>query len=296
MKTRAATPSLREIQRRFFGFVRRPLDPHDRLAPLPHRGRFSSGRLQSLLKPNDRLSSADRLELYARQYWFRLLDSLREDFPGVRSILGEPVFTRLLQRYLVRQPSHSYTLRHLGARLPDFLARDRSIASARRAAALAMARLEWAKIEAFDAGELPLLQLPPDSQMPRRVRLQPYLRLLALPYPVDIWQGHLRSPTEAPELASNTLNPVRPATRVRRSPIVSFKPQPCWLVVHRYQDQIYLKRLDRVAFSLLESIDRGQSLSVAFAAVTRRFPHTPAWWSQKLTDWFADWTSLHWLA
>ena len=28
------------------------------------------------IKPNDRLSSFERLEIYNRQYWFRLLDCL----------------------------------------------------------------------------------------------------------------------------------------------------------------------------------------------------------------------------
>jgi len=31
------------------------------------------------IKPNDRLSSFERLEIYNRQYWFRVLASLDED-------------------------------------------------------------------------------------------------------------------------------------------------------------------------------------------------------------------------
>ena len=41
------------------------------------------------IKPNDRLSSFERLEIYNRQYWFRLLDCLYEDYPGLLSVLGK---------------------------------------------------------------------------------------------------------------------------------------------------------------------------------------------------------------
>jgi hypothetical protein len=36
------------------------------------------------IKPNDRLSSFERLEIYNRQYWFRVLDCLYDDYPGPR--------------------------------------------------------------------------------------------------------------------------------------------------------------------------------------------------------------------
>jgi len=40
------------------------------------------------IKPNDRLTSFERLEIYNRQYWFRVLGGLAEDFPGLRAVLG----------------------------------------------------------------------------------------------------------------------------------------------------------------------------------------------------------------
>ena len=43
----------------------------------------------SYIKPNDRLTSFERLEIYNRQYWFRVLGSMVEDFPGLRAVLGE---------------------------------------------------------------------------------------------------------------------------------------------------------------------------------------------------------------
>ena len=47
-----------------------------------------------IIKPNDRLSSLERLQIYSRSYWFRILDSFTEDFPGLRAIVGEKQFER----------------------------------------------------------------------------------------------------------------------------------------------------------------------------------------------------------
>jgi hypothetical protein len=56
------------------------------------------------IKPNDRLTSLERLEIYSRSYWYRLLDSLYEDFPGLRAVLGQRAFERLAKAYLTDRP------------------------------------------------------------------------------------------------------------------------------------------------------------------------------------------------
>ncbi|MBI3875730.1 MAG: hypothetical protein HY300_07170 [Verrucomicrobia bacterium] len=37
------------------------------------------------IKPNDRLASFERLEIYNRQYWVRVMECLHEDYLGVHS-------------------------------------------------------------------------------------------------------------------------------------------------------------------------------------------------------------------
>ena len=58
-------------------------------------GRPTSEVFASFIKPNDRLTSLERLEIYNKQYWFRLLDCLYDDYPGLRAILGQSRFRRL---------------------------------------------------------------------------------------------------------------------------------------------------------------------------------------------------------
>src|SRR5580698_8028086 len=104
--------NLLELQRRMAGAIMAPLGPADRLA------RSAGAEAASIIKPNDRLTSGERLEIYAKSYWYRILDSLYDDFPGLRAILGVRAFDKMSRAYLAEMPSESFTLRDLGSRLP----------------------------------------------------------------------------------------------------------------------------------------------------------------------------------
>lgn len=113
--------TLLEIQQQMAADVMRPLAPGDRIATRDEDGDLVRQRAAAYVKPNDRLTSVERLEIYNRQYWFRILDCLYDDFPGLRAILGERAFRRLSLAYLRDCPSESFTLRNLGSRLePGF--------------------------------------------------------------------------------------------------------------------------------------------------------------------------------
>jgi hypothetical protein len=38
------------------------------------------------IKPNDLLSSFERLEIYNRQYWFRVIGAVSEDYPALSAV------------------------------------------------------------------------------------------------------------------------------------------------------------------------------------------------------------------
>src|ERR1700747_3280983 len=127
--------TLLDIQRRMAHAILQPLTSSDRIAPNTDAG---------YLKPNNQLTAVERLEIYSRSYWFRVLDSLYDDFPGLRAVLGERAFHRLSRAYLADCPSRSFTLRNLGSRLAGWLQRNPQYAGARYSLALDMVRLEWA--------------------------------------------------------------------------------------------------------------------------------------------------------
>src|SRR5580658_8596386 len=139
-----------QLQRLMAGAVMRPLARNGRAQSRWRDGRPMRHVAASFIKPNDRLSAFERLEIYNRQYWFRLLDCLYDDYPGLRAVLGDRRFARLAQAYLARHPSESFSLRNLGQHLLEFLAAEPQWVAPHQSLALDMARLEWAQIEAFD--------------------------------------------------------------------------------------------------------------------------------------------------
>src|ERR1700685_320408 len=113
--------NLLEIQHRMLDAVMQPLTNDEQMQPRTRDGKSMHDVAAEFIKPNDRLSSFERLEIYNRQYWFRVLDCLYDDYPGLRAILGETKFRRLRIAYLEKHPSASFTLRDLGNRLEQFL-------------------------------------------------------------------------------------------------------------------------------------------------------------------------------
>ena len=104
--------NLLELQRRMAEDVMRPLTSDSQMQPLTTGGRSMRELADSYIKPNELLSSFDRLEIYNRQYWFRVIGAVAEDFPALNAVLGEKVFDRLVLAYLRDNPSTSFTLRN----------------------------------------------------------------------------------------------------------------------------------------------------------------------------------------
>ena len=101
------------------------------------------------------LEARERLELYHRQYWFRLLDSIDEDFPALKRLLGKENFWRLIEAYLEPVPSRSFTLRHLGSGLADFMTVNPGLAGGHPVQAAELAQLEYALCDIFEQPKRP---------------------------------------------------------------------------------------------------------------------------------------------
>src|SRR5258707_56073 len=172
---------LHALQRAVAHAVMQPLTRSERMQRKAPGGGRMSAYAARYIKPNDRLTSFERLEIYNRQYWFRTLVSLAEDFPGLRAVLGGRRVEAMCKAYLTECPSRSFTLRNLGAQLDAWLRQNPGWISDRRVLALDMVRLEWADIEAFDGQAKPALRSEDlDEAEPTTLRLdiQPYVQLL----------------------------------------------------------------------------------------------------------------------
>lgn len=260
---------LEELQREFFAAIQMPLRGTSResteLVPNDegHSPEFL-GKARELMKPGSNLSSEERLELYHRQYWFRVLDSIAEDFPILRKMAGETCFWNLMEAYLSACPSGSFTLRHLGRKMDEFAASWEPLDDSQRKWFSSIAKLEYAYMEIFEAADFD--PVPANQLASAHLILQPHVILLDLPVPADLcedWQT-FTPPDE----------------------------QPTWLAVWRGESRGRLQcRLDEVEFELLKRLQSGSTLEGLFAEPTSRGPEP-----EEISRWFHQWQSRGWIA
>lgn len=262
--------TLLELQRRMAEDVRRPLTADFQMRDTADDGGSVGTIAASYIRPNDRLSSFERLEIYNRQYWFRLISAVSEDFPTLNALLGAKRFDVLILAYLNEHPSTSWTLRDLGAKLPQFLEAHPEFTGRRHRLAVDVARLEWAYVDAFD-GRLrtPLATEEAQAIGPEsKLSLQPHLQLLELNYPVDNLVLTIKKHAPEAEIVSNAANQRESKARMKLPPM---KLERVWLAVHRFDDSVYYRRIDRETFLLLSALRSGASV---YEAVTRSFEKT----------------------
>jgi hypothetical protein len=176
---------LADLERRFLAAIA----PGSETAPASDQAPIDAALL-GLVNARGGLGPAERIAIYADMYRARLVDVMREDFPRVLRTVGDEVFSTLVSRYLARHPSTNPSVRHLGRRFAEFLAGERTTPPF-----LAdLARLEWARVEVFDAPDaepLSLSDLEPilPSEWPMlRFRLIPACAVVESTWPVhEIW-------------------------------------------------------------------------------------------------------------
>jgi Putative DNA-binding domain len=288
---------LAALQRAVARAIMQPLTRSERMRRTAPSGGRMSAYAARLIKPNDRLTSFERLEIYNRQYWFRLLSSMTEDFPGLRAILGGAQFESMCKAYLADCPSHSFTLRNLGSNLERWLLKRPKCIRRKQMLALDMVRLEWADIEAFDGEAKAALRFEDLNEMAGpnlTLNLQPYVQLLKLHYPVDDLLLEVKSGEDTVDFASNAVHDWRKNSKVRA--VAKLKPAQIFLVVHRQDFAVYFRRIKREEFALLSAMRSGKTIGNGIELAFRK-SHIPAADRGELVQhWFQTWATLGWFS
>jgi hypothetical protein len=290
--------SLEDLQRTMGAAVMQPLTADEEMQPRDITGRWNGRAMAEVadefIAPNSRLTSFERLEIYNRQYWFRLQTAFNEDFPALKAVVGAERFESLMNAYLAAHPSRSFTLRNLGSKLLDWLTQSPQYAGRRQALALDVVRVEWACIEAFDNAERAPLSaeevatIGADSQL----AIQPYVQLLALQYPaddlvLDMHQHQKRESSEAgtrPE--SMEEEPYQPLRLRKRA---------TWLAIHRADLSLYYKRLARSEYLTLCALRDGQTLPEALETGFAGSRLAIGMQLNLVRQWFTNWAELGWI-
>jgi hypothetical protein len=236
-------------------------------SPMPPR----MAEVEKVILPSHTLEPLQRLEIYRDMYGVRMVEALDADFPALAAFLGHHKFEALVNAYVQRYPSMSYTLNRLGDHFPGFIANDAKIT--RRVFLSDLAKLELAMTDVFDEAESPSLEagalanVAPEKLGSARLRTIAALRLVAASYPVDEFFADYRNERD----------------------LVAPRKRATWLAVHRRDYSVYRMPLERGAFAMLRSLQEGSTIGDAIDAVIDATDSVPQ--RDDLFGWFRDWTA-----
>lgn len=285
---------LRQVQRQFASVVMRPLNRDWEVETVWTDGRATAQVVAEFIKPNDRMTSLERIALYNKQYWFRLIDIMYEDYPGLAAVLGDKQFVPFCEAYLTAHPSKSGLLRNLGKHLAAFIPANSEFTSPHTQMAGDVARLEWAQVEAFDRASQPALR-PQDMQgrdpVVTTLKLQPFVSLVDGAFAVD----KLVTAVKKQSLRSETSNTADTMTHGRRRRKLA-KPEKVNFVVHRADNLVYVKRVTPEAYAILKALDEGVTIAQAVEHAVTHSTDDTIDWSGQIQQWFASWMNFGWFS
>lgn len=233
------------------------------------------------------LTGIQRLEIYANAYYARLLECLREEFPGVRHAAGDEAFDAFAFGYLQERPSTSYTLSQLGAGFPEYLAAthperapgedDESFATWSEFL-VELTTLERVYSEVFDGPGVEgqtlldaaeLAAISPEDWAKARLIPVCCLRLIELRFPAHEYLTALKLNQEpSPPL-----------------------PVETYLAVMRRDYVIRRIPLSRLQFTMLAALANGIPVGKAITQVAQEFDGRVDELAGSLRNWFAEWTA-----
>ncbi len=267
------TPAgLAAMQAQFAAAMRTPLRILDDAGSYEIRTGEYPEALTARIRPDRGQPGALRLASYNRQYWFRLLSVMQEEYPLLEHLLGITDFNRMVIDYLTAHPSPAPQLRHLSDALVGFL-RDSSRWSDPRL--VQCARLEYAYIQAFDAASLPVIALDA-ATLSAPLRLQPHLSLVAEDWDLVDWRAKVRH--DGDDAVS-----------------VVLAERSAWWAIWRSREGVSASRLGRHQHDLLVRLHRGEPLAAACAGLAAGLDEADtALVMGNIQAWFARWAAAGW--
>jgi hypothetical protein len=195
-----------------------------------------------IIKPSVQTVS-HRLKIYDDDYFMRLHESMQDDFEMLHQYLGDRVFQSLVKDYLHEYPSHSYTLRELGFRFPQFLADHQ-----KGPEVIELSRFECEILKSRFSADAEVLSLAHIKNISAeqweniKFHFHPSLRTLSLDYnTLDLW-----------------------LSLDKKTPIISSPLElPAIHLIWRYDYKIYFRRATEMEAALLKAIGDGNAFSLA---------------------------------
>ncbi len=269
-------PTLSATQRLLWRLITAPEGVGAALAADADRGGAQRAALARTVRSDGALDAAQRLDIYANMYFFRVLDVLKEDYPATRALLGDVAFHNLVTDYLLAHPPEHFSIREAGRHLPELL--EHHGARATHPCAADLARFERALNDAFDAADAPALSaealaaVPPEAWPALRFALHPSVRVLRCGWPVHT---------------------VRAAVD-RGAPAADPEPEATPLCVWRQDLAVFHCALDATELTALAAVETAASFGQVCAAAGEASPVADA--PQRVAQALARWLANGWIA
>lgn len=187
---------LKQTQEIFWKLMQAPEGVARALDAWRMTGEVPFEELREFLKEETPGKAGDRLENYAQMYFWRLFESLKEDYPVSLAVLGEEAFHRLMIKFFRANPSRYRDLALLSGDLPGFLEKNSDLPSKDRGILRDLSRMEWAFIELSRAKDPRILtgqdlkKLPPEQWGDLSLKLIPQSRWLRTRWPIfSLWEA-----------------------------------------------------------------------------------------------------------
>jgi hypothetical protein len=237
----------------------------------------------ALLRGPGGFSGFERLGVYNKQYWFRLLSILQSDYPCAIHLMGLRAYNGWAIRYLADHPPASPYLSRLDDGWPGYV--ETHYRGADGVAVAQALKFDRAFSRAFDAPEGRPLD-PGADPMALRLRLAPHVTVLSLGWDFPAFRA--RCLADASLEARIPLEPWKDAEG---------GDETRHMVVWRGRDlTLWQKPVSRPASKVLGALAEPATLDEAFARLEGRLGEgEEAELEAGLSSWFGEWVREGWL-
>lgn len=226
------------------------------------------------VEPSQQLTAGQRLAIYQRGYYARLVQCLEGQYKALCHALGADLFRDFAKEYLLQFPSGSPTLAVLGAQFPEFLEasrpdKDAPVRETWIDFMVQLGRYEWDLYTVFDAQGNEGKPYATAEAPHQHLRLQSCLFVHQYDFPVHRFYSAVAR-EEDPEIP---------------------EPQTVWVAIVRTDFVTRVFPLLEPQYVFLQALKTGHSVAKSLAATAALFDTPPA---QAETAW-SEWRE-HWIA
>jgi hypothetical protein len=233
---------------------------------------------EARLRGTGAMPALSRLQVYHRQYWYRLITVMQTDYACTVHIMGLGSYNHWVMRYLNAHPPASPYLNDLDKAFLDFLSEH--YAEANRDLVLEAAAYDKAFARAFEgaAGDIGAVSaLTAADRMRVRLRLADHVSPLSLGHD---WSAYRLSVLDDESLTLSVPSPM---------------PGPFHRVVYRHEHTLYEKEMPALAIALLAALREPGNLVELFDRLGELNDSETAELETHLTVWFADFIERGWV-